>query len=429
MKRFFFGTYAFIVAAIILTIIGTGHFADFYIEHNYPGKLEEDEQNLSLGTFYLIEQELLKVPEAEYHKVLENIQTRFGYPVELHHIKSLQLNDEEQVYFKENRILLREDDYFHLKRLGNTDLMIRLGPFKYLSFKPFEITGLIVITTLTLGLLILGWTSYFWRQLNKIREATSAFGRGAFSARAVVPKYSSLSTIAASFNDMAAQIERLVSSHKQLVNSVSHELRTPISRIRFGLESLRTADSKETPQHLAGIRNDVDELDDLVSELLSYSRFERMESRMNLQPHQLLPWLKEYMQVAQEYADVPLSFTSKTITEDTLVKFDPRQLERAIHNLLQNGNRYASRMIEVVLIKHPRWVEIRVEDDGSGIREEDRERLFDPFVRLDSSRNRENGGYGLGLSIVREIARGHHGTVTVEESILGGAAFSLKIPA
>ena len=428
MKRFFLGTYFFIIVAIAVTIVGVGFLVDFYIAHRYPGVLARDDQNLSRGTFYLIEQELVKVPKEQYRDVVSNLQPRFGYPVEVKEVQSLQLTDEEKTALAKNDIVILEEGDFHLKRIGKSDYALTMGPFQYLQFKPMEITGFFVASASVLGLVVLGWTLYFWGRLKKIGEAALAFGQGEFTTRVVVPRFSSLSSIASTFNSMGDQIERLIFSHKQLVNAVSHELRTPISRIRFGLESLRTAEKEERTKQLSGIRHDVDELDDLVSELLSYAKFERMESQISLQNLPLLPWLREYMQVAKEISNVSIEFAWQDISEDYLVCFDPRQLERALHNLLQNGSRFARQLIQVKIVKEAGWIIITVEDDGPGIIEPDRQRVFDPFVRLDSSRNRENGGYGLGLSIVREIVRGHHGAITVDKSVLGGAAFCLKLP-
>lgn len=428
MKRFYFGTYFFIIVAVVVTIVGVEFFVEFYIAHRYPGVIARDDRNLSRGTFYLIEQELVQVPTTQYQDVVMSLQPQFGYPVEVKEVLSLQLTDKEKAVLDKNEIVVLEEGDLHLKRIGESDYALSIGPFQYLEFKTMEITGIFILSAMVLGLVVLGWTLYFWGRLNKIGEAALAFGQGKFSTRVVVPRFSSLSSIASTFNSMADQIERLISSHKQLVNAVSHELRTPISRIRFGLESLRTAKKEERTQQLSGIRHDVDELDDLVSELLSYAKFERMESQINLQELPLLPWLREYMQVAKEISNVSMEFVWQNITEDDLVRFDPRQLERAIHNLLQNGSRFATRLMQVKIAKDAEWVTITVEDDGPGIIEADRERVFDPFVRLDSSRNRENGGYGLGLSIVREIARGHHGTITVQKSFFDGAAFCLKLP-
>ena len=428
MKRFFFGTYFFIIIAVATTILGVSFLTDFYVTHQYPNMMIRDDQNISRGTFYLVEKELLKVSEEQYSDVLDRLQPEFGFPLEIKSMKNLELTDEERATLIQDNIVIVEEGDVHWKKIGESNYVLTMGPFQYLEFKATEITGFFVIAALFFGLIILGWTIYFWGKLNKIRDATLAFGQGQFATRVLVPRFSSLSSIASTFNSMAEQIERLISSHKQLVNAVSHELRTPISRIRFGLESLRTVKDTERTKQLSGLRHDVDELDDLVNELLSYARFERMENQINPQDLKILPWLREYMTVAQEISDVPIEFAWTDITEDYLVKYDPRQLERAIHNLLQNGSRFAARLLVVRIVKESEWIIISVEDDGPGIMEADRDQIFDPFIRLDSSRNRENGGYGLGLSIVREIARGHNGTISVEKSSLGGAAFHLRLP-
>ena len=428
MKRFFFNTYFFLIIAFLATFIGVGSLSDHYVERKYPGILDQNDQNLSRGTFYLIEQELLKVDESQYQQVIDRLQNHFGYPLQIHNLNTYSLSKKERIKLETKEIVRRDDGNFHIKKIADTDFAISMGPFEYLQFRPSEIIGFLLTTGLVFGLIILSWSFFFWRRLNRFKDATQSLAEGDFSARVEVSTLSSLSAIATGFNTMATRIEKLILSHKQLVNAVSHELRTPISRIRFGLECLGHTKEKEQNSHLSGIRSDVDELDDLVNELLSYARFERMETPVNLSNRELLPWLREYMHVAREIIEVPLEFSHWNISDTDRIPFDPRLLERAIHNLLQNGSRYARKELHVKIFKEENWVSIAVEDDGPGIPEKDRERLFEPFIRLDSSRNRANGGYGLGLAIVREIIHGHSGTISCIDSQAGGAAFQIRLP-
>lgn len=429
MKHFFFKTFFFLIVSMAATSIGVGLLIEFYVDQRYPVKFLHENRELSKGTFYLLEQELLKGTEQQYATVINRLQPRFGYPIEVETFSNLELTEAERLTLAEGNIIIWDEGDIHLKAIGTSNFILVAGPYQYFQPKLFEIMGFLIIACFVFGLMLFGWSIYFWQRLNRVSRATLAFGEGKFDTRVVVSKYSSLAPIASTFNSMAGQIERLISSHKQLVDAVSHELRTPISRIRFGLESVRAAEESQRISHLSGIRHDVDELDDLVNELLSYARFERMENRMSLKNIPLLPWFREYMQVAEEISEVPLKFTWQGITEESVVAFDPRQLERVIHNLLQNGSRFAVQLIHLKIVRGKKWVTIIVEDDGPGIERADWVRVFDPFIRLDSSRNRENGGYGLGLSIVREIARSHNGSISVQRSTLGGAAFYLKLPA
>lgn len=429
VKHFFFGNYFILLVVFCLTIFGVGIFSEYYLNEKHQQTILELNQELSKGTFYLIEKELETVSEEQFKSKLENLQPKFGYPLSIDTIEKLSLEAEEQrKLLISNKIVVQHDGALHSKRIGQTHYVLTMGPFDDLRIKPLEVTVFIAFGALIFGILLLFWAIFFWKKLRKISDATASFGKGDFSARASVSRFSSLSSIANTFNSMADQIEQLISSHKQLVNSVSHELRTPISRIKFGMESLRTADDMERSKQLSGMRKDVSELEDLVSELLSYSKFERSTGQMEISQQPLLLWLKEYMSVADELFDVSIHFSWEQIKESTLVPFNAHHLERAIHNLLQNGSRFAKSQINVRLTCENKFALISIVDDGPGIVKEDREHVFEPFVRLDSSRNRASGGYGLGLSIVKEIARCHGGSVHALEAKLGGAEFLIKLP-
>ncbi len=285
-----------------------------------------------------------------------------------------------------------------------------------------------VIVGAFMAVFSLAWAYYFWRQLSMISNAAKAFGNGELSARVKICFLSPTATIARVFNGMADQIEMLISSHKELINAVSHELRTPISRIRFGLERVYDGDALERTRHISGIRKDINELEDLVTELLSYAKMEGSRSQGRLPQYPLLPWIEALVALAQETLTVPITFVHEGLDRSSIASFDPRLLERALHNLLQNANRFARSGIQLTLAADATEVKLIVEDDGPGIPEKDRERIFEPFVRLDSSRNREFGGYGLGLAIVRQIARHHHGWVTARPSSSGGAALEMTWP-
>ena len=108
--------------------------------------------------------------------------------------------------------------------------------------------------------------------------------------------------------------------------------------------------------------------------------------------------------------------------------FEPRLMARALGNVLQNARRYAKQRVEVDAAINADTCRIVIDDDGPGIPEADRARIFEPFTRLDTSRNRDSGGYGLGLAIAQRIAQWHGGNIGVEDSPLGGARFVISWP-
>ena len=429
MKHFFFGTYFILLIAIFATTWGVEHVVDYYLKKRYKETLLVLNQELSRGAFYLLEKEFDGVAEPDYQKVVDKLQPKFGYPLGVQLIAGFKLSPEEKQIIENDGVVVRGDDGdYHFKRIGHSDYAVSMGPFLDFELKAYETTAIFTVSALLFGLFILFWAMYFWNKLSKISIAAGRFGDGDFSARVHVSRFSSLSSIARTFNSMADQIGQLISSHKQLVNAVSHELRTPISRIKFGMESLDQADEEERKNKLAGMRGDIEELEDLVSELLNYSKFERSAWQMELHTKPLLPWLREYVRSADEFYDASVEFSSHNMKETTTVPFNPHQLERAIHNLLQNGARFARSRILVVLRGEKDRAILSVQDDGPGIPVEERARILEPFVRLDTSRNRATGGYGLGLSIVKEIVKCHGGTLFVGQGEIGGAEFVIELP-
>jgi two-component system, OmpR family, sensor kinase len=236
---------------------------------------------------------------------------------------------------------------------------------------------------------------------------------------------SSIFPLAERIDHMADRIEELLVSQKNLLHSVSHELRTPIARLEFALELLDArANDPALRKRIAAMEGDLSELNTLVNELLGMAR---LDSGQALQA--------ERVDVAGLLgtAEASLPPGAATLAIDCApdagtIEADPRLLGRALSNLLRNAQKYAVGAIHVAARREGARVTIAVEDDGPGIPEDERERIFEPFYRLDRSRDRATGGFGLGLSIVRKAVLLHGGSVHVERSRLGGARFVVGLP-
>lgn len=428
MRRFYLNLYSFLLVSILLTSAGSNWIMDVYVKKVYEEKIRIYDQEISRGCFYLLAKELQGLNEAEMSSKLKELQSHFGYPLAVQKSSSLALTPQETAIFSQGNVVIRDNDSLFIKRLQESEYAMLMGPFAEFELSVMDYVISFVIVGAFMAVFSLAWAYYFWRQLSMISNAAKAFGNGELSARVKICFLSPTTAIAKVFNGMADQIEMLISSHKELINAVSHELRTPISRIRFGLERVYDGDKSERTRHISGIRKDINELEDLVTELLSYAKMEGSRSQGRLPQCPLLPWIEALVTLAQETLTVPITFVHEGLDRSSIASFDPRLLERALHNLLQNANRFARTGIHLTLVADATEVRLIVEDDGPGIPEKDRERIFEPFVRLDSSRNREFGGYGLGLAIVRQIARHHHGRVAARPSLFGGAAVEMTWP-
>ncbi|WP_019616856.1 cache domain-containing protein [Psychromonas ossibalaenae] len=217
-----------------------------------------------------------------------------------------------------------------------------------------------------------------------------------------------------------------IASQKELINAISHELRTPIARLRFGVEMMESSTSRtEQVRYVDGVQQDLDELDLLISELLTYGRFDQNAPELQMPEQAITPWLKAVL--ADLGAEVSVDLQSTFLVEQNAQGcFDPKYLQRAVSNLVQNAAKYGNGQVMVTLEHPDKHYLIHVDDNGPGIPDAERERVFEAFARLDSSRCRESGGYGLGLAIVKRILDSHHGSVSITTSPLGGSRFTLR---
>ncbi|MCW8275033.1 two-component sensor histidine kinase [Pseudomonas sp. PCH199] len=276
---------------------------------------------------------------------------------------------------------------------------------------------------------LLLWLRPHWRDLERLKSAAERFGKGHLSERTQIAPNSNIGSLANVFDTMARDIENLLNQQRDLLNAVSHELRTPLTRLDFGLALALSDDLPATSrERLQGLVDHIRELDELVLELLSYSRLQN-PARV---PEQVEVSLDEFIDSILGSVDDEQSsdIVIDVLLHGLLERFtlDPRLTARALQNLLRNAMRYCEKRIQIGVQVCPKGCEICVDDDGIGIPDDERERIFEPFYRLDRSRDRATGGFGLGLAISRRALEAQGGTLTVEASPLGGARFRLWLP-
>jgi len=249
-------------------------------------------------------------------------------------------------------------------------------------------------------------------------------------ARALVTKGSSVRELAQHFNQMAERISQLIGSQRELTNAVSHELRTPIARLAFELDMVKHENDESARQLLlTEMRSDLQELEAMVSELLTYARLEYPDLKLVAEPVEVRAWLGSVVGAVALEAEAG-DIECDAVAELDTMAADPKFMARAALNLLRNAIHYARGKVRVTLTKSESegCYRLLVDDDGPGVPALERERVFEPFTRLDESRNRATGGFGLGLAIVRRIAQWHYGTVEIFDSPLGGCRVVLSWP-
>lgn len=285
---------------------------------------------------------------------------------------------------------------------------------------------LAVLVLAGLGLAVYGVVRPVERQLTGISGAAARIGKGELGARADVRRDDAAGQLADTFNDMAERVQTMVDGRRALLHGVSHELRTPLARLRFAVELLEGASEPEArARRVDEMLGDVSELEALVAELMRYSELEE-GAGLDKRPTDLVSLVGGLVEEARRLRpDTELLWEPKPIPE---LDLDPRQVSRSVGNLVNNAVRYSDARVRVSTIHEFGQVRVVVEDDGPGVPEADRDRIFEPFVRLDDARSRDTGGIGLGLALAQRAARAHKGRITVDTSPLGGARFTWTLP-
>ena len=261
------------------------------------------------------------------------------------------------------------------------------------------------------------------RRLELLKRGVEAFGAGDLAQRVDASGRDEVAAVAVTFNQAAGRIETLVRSHQNLLANASHELRSPLARLKMAVAMY--GDMPEAQR--AGLKREIDtnvaELDALVEEVLLASRLDASPVPEAGGPFDVLGM------AAEEAARVGAEVEALGDVGQRSVPGSERLVRRALRNLLENARRYGGSPISVQVLALPSGaLQWRVCDRGPGVPPELRERIFEPFFRLPGHAERE-GGVGLGLSLVRQIAQRHGGAVHCEARDGGGSCFVLSLPA
>jgi signal transduction histidine kinase len=250
------------------------------------------------------------------------------------------------------------------------------------------------------------------RRLERLQSSVEALGSGDLTARVQVEGSDEVARLAQSFNSAAAQIEKLVGAHKLLLANVSHELRTPLARLRLTAELLKEV---ADPKRKADLEKDVTEIDALIEQILLSSRLDAVR---DLNVREDIDLLALAAEECTRCAEIDI------MGEPVIVRGDPTLLRRMIRNLVENAQKHGSAPIEVRVHPQGRDAVLTVSDSGDGIPTAERERVFAPFYR---PRGTRSGGSGLGLALVRQIARQHGGEALAAASL--ASTIEVRLPA
>jgi len=265
------------------------------------------------------------------------------------------------------------------------------------------------------------------RRLARLSESLERFGQGDLSARVEVRGRDEIAALARRFNASAERIEALVAQQRRVLASASHELRAPLARLRMALElALEPNGQLDEPRRaklLAETSADVDELDGLVADVLLASRAQRPSDRRAFEPVELAALVRAEAERVQAPCAIAEGLGATT------VRGDARMLVRLLRNLIDNAGKHAGGDgLELALSREGGELVLRVLDRGPGVPAAERERIFEPFYRRAGHREGQGGG-GLGLSLVADIARMHGGSARHQPREGGGSTIEVRLPA
>jgi signal transduction histidine kinase len=274
--------------------------------------------------------------------------------------------------------------------------------------------------------MLLLWLLPLLRAINQLNRAAIKIGSGDLTTRVENPDGIYLKPLKKEFNAMAQRLQQLNENNQLMSQAVSHELRTPLSRLRFALDMIQgRKDQQQREQDIQRMEADLDDMEDLINELLNYSRLDQQPA-IEQEPVKIEALIEQRI-MRRVDTGCKIKFTAQQ--SENLIAGDHDYLCKLVDNLIQNACRYAQQYVYVSC----RWSDsrfyLKVEDDGPGVAEEQIEQIFKPFYRVKNQSVKKSSGFGLGLAIVNRIVQWHAGSVHVSKSPqLGGACFEVCLP-
>ena len=423
MARHFLGLYLLIVFTLAVVSWGQDRLLQAYSSADAA-----DDRPVAIAMATLADR-LHGVPPDKWRDVVTGVAARTGVDMELFATSDIaggatleKLKHGDIAYME-----AAEGDSWALRRL-DADHVLAIksgGPVTRRGLLEWSLTMLFYAT---IALVIMIWIWPLTRDLRVLEKAAARFGNRNWSFNAVIKPHSQIYPLAQTFRRMAARIDGLIASHKDMSNAVSHEIRTPLSRMQFEIELAQQATTVEDVRHsLTHVKTDIAAINDLVAATLSYAILERADVALNIDSHNFTTLIPAIAEAVAHDARPDIRIDADVQGDATAVRCDVHLIETVLRNLLYNATRYAKHSIRVAFTCKDGMNRLLVDDDGPGVPEADRHRVFESFVQLERTAGRKTG-FGLGLAIVKRAIEWHGGEVAIAESPRGGARFCVTWP-
>lgn len=422
MLRLFLSLYLLICTGLIAINLSSS-FIFAKLESNIENDKFQDIQTLiqlSSGYATLTEQQGLTP---------EQLSQLIGQKVEFVGRHSIAFLPEQTAALSQGQTVsvFNNDNSLSLYSLFNQDQLLVIGPILLSKAQPPQLKNtLIVFSYLLLALLILFWSKPLWRDLTTLISMTKQVSAKHTKLTGEIPKHSVLSPLHQALVQMSERINELMAVQQQMIHAVSHDIRTPLARMKFALAMLNSDGNDRNSDTKHSLLSDIADIESLIDNLLSFGRIESEALVLQQQDVELAGLLANLTEKLTPLSEATLHFQAE---HQVNYYCDGHLLERAVQNLIANGQKYGKSQVNISLNVQQEQLLICIEDDGLGIPQDKIEQALQPFNRLEQSRNKSSGGFGLGLAIVNRIVQWHQGQLLIANSSeLGGAKITIALP-
>ena len=417
---------AIFIAGHLIFSFSMMYFRDYMFENHHVNRIYETAYNYSnliidkIGTPPDTLKASQLAQELDVVIRIKNDTLRWTSDPSAPHYRSLNL----QRYHKAHHTAIGFQNGLHVKTERDKTkyvISIERKDEDFLYFDHLLLLGNILVFTIILA--IMYW--FLKRQLKPLqalKHGVEKIRRGEFDHVIEIKRNDELGKLVESFNTMSSDVSEMIKAREQLLLDVSHELRSPITRIKLALEFMKESNAKES------ITSDIKEIETMISEILETERLDSPYGKLK----------KEKIDITNLIEETANEFEGRKpgIKVEAKGKFeiigDMERLKIVFRNIMDNGIKYSAQQSEPVVIKVnqiDKNIVITQKDSGVGIPEDKLKHIFEPFYRVDKSRSKETGGYGLGLHLTRKIIVAHNGEVSAQSEINKGTTFTIKFPA
>jgi two-component system, OmpR family, sensor kinase len=423
MARHFLGLYLLIIVTLAVVSWGQDRLLQTY---SNPDTADEKPVSAVLS---VLADRLHEAPSGGWKSLAADIAARTGVDIEV--FASTDIAGRGTLErLRRNEIAYMESsagDSWILKRLDNEHVLAFRSPEPSAQRGPLE-WGLTILFYAAIALVLMFWIWPLTRDLRALEQAAAQYGHRNWRFTANIKRHSQIYPLAETFRRMAARIDGLIASHKDMSNAVAHEIKTPLSRMQFEIElAQQTLSEASIKVSLSNIKTDIAAIDDLVRATLDYAILERAEMSLNLAAHNLTTLIPGIVDAIKLNTRPEVSISTDVQADADRIVCDAHLFETVLKNLLYNANRYAASRIGITFTSGAGTHQLLVDDDGPGIPLQDRTRVLQSFVQLNPAAGKKTG-YGLGLAIVNRAIEWHGGEVEVADSPFGGARIRATWP-